>query len=112
MFATNKLPPSFLRILFMICTFIGMVVIVLGGTQDRNVVEKVGTALVMPSGLLWILLLTLSIQLCMQKNIIIPGNRVPLQPQSALSCFQLRAMDSLPIIWLQHWKQTTGVSIR
>ncbi|MEJ7590200.1 MAG: YdcF family protein [Planctomycetaceae bacterium] len=68
MFATNKLPPSFLRILFMICTFIGMVVIVLGVTQDRNVVEKVGTALVMPSGLLWILLLTLSIQLCMQKK--------------------------------------------
>ena len=47
----------------MLCTVIGVGLIVLGITQDRNVVEKVSTALVMPSGLLWILLLTLSIQL-------------------------------------------------
>ena len=68
MYATSKRQPSFLRILFMLGTFIGVVLIVLGATQDRNVVEKVGTALVMPSGLLWILLLTLSIQLCLQKK--------------------------------------------
>lgn len=38
----------------------------LGITQDRSVVEKIGTALVMPTGILWILMLALSIQLLRQ----------------------------------------------
>ena len=68
MFSRHQQPPSFFRILFLLCTVIGVGLIVLGMTQDRNVVEKVGTALVMPSGVLWILLLTLSIQLWTQRN--------------------------------------------
>jgi len=43
---------------FLLCTVIGVGLIVPGVAQDRNVVEKVGTALVMPSGVLSILLLT------------------------------------------------------
>ena len=68
MYATSQQQPSFLKILFTLCTVFGVGLIVLGVTQDRNVVEKVGTALVMPSGLLWILLLALTLQLWMQKK--------------------------------------------
>lgn len=68
MYATSQQQPSFLKILFTLCIVFGVGLIVLGVTQDRNVVEKVGTALVMPSGLLWILLLALTIQLWMQKK--------------------------------------------
>lgn len=68
MYATSKQQPSFLKILFTLCTVFGVGLVVLGVTQDRNVVEKVGTALAMPSGLLWILLLALTIQLWMQKK--------------------------------------------
>jgi len=42
--------------------------IVLGVTQDRNVVEKIATSLAMPAGMLWILMLTLCIQLWRQKK--------------------------------------------
>jgi len=58
MFSRHRQPPSFLRIVFLLCTVIGVGLIVPGVAQDRNVVEKVGTALVMPSGVLSILLLT------------------------------------------------------
>lgn len=68
MFAKYRQPPSFLQVLCIICAMSGVGLIVLGLTQDRSVLEKVGTALVMPSGLLWILLLTLSIHLCIQKK--------------------------------------------
>ena len=68
MFSWHRQTLSFRRILCMLCTVIGVGLILLGITQDRNVVEKVGTALVMPSGVLWILLLTLSIQLWTQRN--------------------------------------------
>lgn len=68
MYSKSKQEPSFLKILSILFTAIGIGLIVLGVTQDRNVVEKIGTALAMPSGLLWILLLTLTIQLWMQEK--------------------------------------------
>lgn len=68
MFSRNRPLPSFLRILLVLCTVFGVGLIVLGMTVDRNAAEKVGTALVMPSGVLWILLWTLSIQLWTQRK--------------------------------------------
>ena len=60
--------PSYLRILCALGAAAGAGLIVLGVTQDRNVVEKIATALAMPAGLLWILMLTLCIQLWRQKK--------------------------------------------
>ncbi len=58
---TKHHQPSFIRILLLLSSLIAVGLVVLGITQDRNVVEKVGTTLVMPSGMLWVLLLTLTI---------------------------------------------------
>ena len=63
MFSASLRQPSFCRILLLVCGVIVAGLVILGVTQDRNVVEKIGTALVMPTGVLWILLLTLTIQL-------------------------------------------------
>jgi len=60
---TQHHQPSFVRISLLLSSIIAAGLVVLGITQDRNVVEKIGTALVMPSGMLWILLLTLTIHL-------------------------------------------------
>ena len=60
--------PSYLRTLMILCTMIGGAVITLGMTQDRNVAEKIGTALLMPTGLLWILMLALTLQLWRQQK--------------------------------------------
>ena len=68
MYATPNQQTSFFRVLLMLCAVIGAGLTTLGVTQDRNVVEKVSTTLVMPSGLLCMLLLTLSIQLWTQKK--------------------------------------------
>ena len=68
MYATPNQETSFFRVLLMLCAVIGAGLTALGVTQDGNVVEKVSTALVMPSGLLCMLLLTLSIQLWTQKK--------------------------------------------
>ena len=60
--------PSFCRILLTLSVVAGVGLIVLGVTQDRNVVEKIATALAMPAGLLWLLMLTLCIQLWRQNK--------------------------------------------
>lgn len=68
MFLMKDQQPSFLRILLSLGAISGAGLIVLGVTQDRNVVEKIATALAMPAGLLWLLMLTLCIQLWRQKK--------------------------------------------
>lgn len=68
MLLTKDYQPSFLRILFTLGAATGAGLIILGVTQDRNVVEKIATSLAMPAGLLWILMLTLCIQLWRQKK--------------------------------------------
>jgi hypothetical protein len=50
---------SYLRLLLVLCAILCGGLLILGITQDRNAVEKVGTALVMPTGLLWILMMAL-----------------------------------------------------
>ena len=69
MYDTKKGHPSFFRILLALCIVLGAGLIILGVTLDRNVVEKIGTALAMPGGVVWILLLTLSIQLLSRKKL-------------------------------------------
>lgn len=78
--------PSFIRILLLLSAFLAVVLAVLGITQDRNVVEKIGTALTMPSGMLWVLLMTLTIQLWLRhrRN---PGGQPGVIP--ATMCFLL-----------------------
>ena len=66
---TAERQPSYLRTLLIVCIFICGAVIVLGMTQDRNVAEKIGTALLMPTGLLWILMLALTLQLWRQQKL-------------------------------------------
>ena len=68
MFQAKTKQPSFLPILFSLGSVAGAGLIVLGVTQDRNVVEKIATSLAMPAGFLWILLLTLCIQLWKQNK--------------------------------------------
>ena len=65
---THGRQPTFLKTLLLPGAIIGTSLIVIGVTQDRNAVEKIVTALVMPSGLLWILMFTLSLQLWMQRK--------------------------------------------
>lgn len=65
---THARQPSFLKTLLIPGAIIGAGLIAIGVTQDRNAVEKIVTALLMPSGWLWILMLTLSLQLWMQKQ--------------------------------------------
>lgn len=73
MFLTKHRQPSFIRILLTLILFFCAALGVLGWTQDRNVVEKVATSLIMPAGLLWVLLLTTTILLWLQKKQIHSG---------------------------------------
>ncbi len=68
MLLTKDRQPSFLRTLLTLGVAAGAGLTVLGVTQDRNVVEKIATSLAMPAGLLWILMLTLCIQLWRQNK--------------------------------------------
>ncbi len=61
--------PLIFETLLIVCIFIWTGLIVLGVTQDRNVAEKIGTALLMPTGLLWILMLALTLQLWRQQKL-------------------------------------------
>ncbi|MCA9010663.1 MAG: hypothetical protein KDB01_13015, partial [Planctomycetaceae bacterium] len=66
---THARQPSLVKSLMMLGAIIGTGLIAIAVTQDRNAVEKIVTALVMPSGLLWVLMLALSLQLWMLKKI-------------------------------------------
>jgi hypothetical protein len=80
---------SYLRLLLVLCAILCGGLLILGITQDRNAVEKVGTALVMPTGLLWILMMALSIQLWRQSKLTDTG-----QPGAiaAMCCFLLYSL--------------------
>ena len=95
MLLTKDHQSSFLRILFTLGAISGAGLIVLGVTQDRNVVEKIATSLAMPAGLLWILMLTLCIQLWRQKKQIHLG-----QPGAiaATCCFLLYSIAGNGIV--------------
>jgi len=66
---TTNRHSSWFRTLLILCALLGAGLLALGIVQDRSVVEKIGTALVMPTGVLWILMLALSIQLWRQPKL-------------------------------------------
>lgn len=58
-----KTPPAFGKVLMIVAAVTAIALLVIFGTLGRDAAEKIGTALFMPSGLLWLLLLSLTIQL-------------------------------------------------
>lgn len=78
-----KTTPSFLKVLGFLLIAVGCGAAVIGGTLGRDAAEKIGTAIFMPSGLVWLMLMALTIQLWPFRK----KSERPAGGLSALLCF-------------------------
>ncbi len=58
-----KTASPYWKVVFVVFMVVGVALLAIFGTLGRDAAEKIGTALFMPSGLLWLMLLALTIQL-------------------------------------------------